>query len=39
MIQEPRPRQREPPHARTPEDMYALVADVTRTPEFSPEIL
>ena len=25
-------------HAR-PEDVYALVADVTRTPEFSPEIL
>ena len=22
-----------------PEDVYALVADVTRTPEFSPEIL
>jgi hypothetical protein len=25
-------------HAR-PEDVYALVADVTRTPEFSPEVL
>lgn len=25
--------------AARPEDVYALVADVTRTPEFSPEIL
>ncbi|MCA1783621.1 MAG: SRPBCC family protein [Intrasporangiaceae bacterium] len=33
------PRQRRAPHRRPPQALYDIIADVTRMPELSPEIV